>query len=85
MLCSTYLPAILNLHYLSLSSYDLVYNSFTLGMEDHLLEIFGGHDTKEVITKGVSADSDLNWNKEAQTELNKVPAHIPYRKEEQRK
>ncbi|MEL6501878.1 MAG: ferredoxin:protochlorophyllide reductase (ATP-dependent) subunit B, partial [Cyanobacteria bacterium J06623_1] len=26
---------------------DLVYNSFTLGMEDHLLEIFGGHDTKE--------------------------------------
>ena len=24
---------------------DLVYNSFTLGMEDHLLEIFGGHDT----------------------------------------
>ncbi|MGF1537991.1 MAG: ferredoxin:protochlorophyllide reductase (ATP-dependent) subunit B, partial [Elainellaceae cyanobacterium] len=30
---------------------DLVYNSFTLGMEDHLLEIFGGHDTKESITK----------------------------------
>ena len=27
---------------------DLVYNSFTLGMEDHLLEIFGGHDTKEI-------------------------------------
>ena len=25
---------------------DLVYNSFQLGMEDHLLEIFGGHDTK---------------------------------------
>jgi light-independent protochlorophyllide reductase subunit B len=25
---------------------DLVLNSFTLGMEDHLLEIFGGHDTK---------------------------------------
>nr|YP_009492063.1 protochlorophyllide reductase subunit B [Pseudopediastrum boryanum]AWI68604.1 protochlorophyllide reductase subunit B [Pseudopediastrum boryanum] len=25
---------------------DLVYNSFTLGMEDHLLEIFNGHDTK---------------------------------------
>lgn len=30
---------------------DLVYNSFSLGMEDHLLQIFGGHDTKEVITK----------------------------------
>ncbi|NCQ42367.1 MAG: ferredoxin:protochlorophyllide reductase (ATP-dependent) subunit B, partial [Cyanobacteria bacterium] len=50
---------------------DLVYNSFTLGMEDHLLEIFGGHDTKEVITKGISADSGLNWHKEAQGELNK--------------
>jgi light-independent protochlorophyllide reductase subunit B len=55
---------------------DLVYNSFTLGMEDHLLEIFGGHDTKEVITKSVSADSDLNWNKEATTELNKVPGFV---------
>jgi light-independent protochlorophyllide reductase subunit B len=55
---------------------DLVYNSFTLGMEDHLLEIFGGHDTKEVITKGISADSDLNWNKEALAELNKVPGFV---------
>ena len=55
---------------------DLIYNSFTLGMEDHLLEIFGGHDTKEVITKGISADSDLNWNKAAQTELNKVPGFV---------
>ncbi|MEC4985036.1 MAG: ferredoxin:protochlorophyllide reductase (ATP-dependent) subunit B [Oscillatoria sp. PMC 1068.18] len=55
---------------------DLVYNSFTLGMEDHLLEIFGGHDTKEVITKGISADSDLNWSKEAQAELNKVPGFV---------
>jgi light-independent protochlorophyllide reductase subunit B len=55
---------------------DLVYNSFTLGMEDHLLEIFGGHDTKEVITKSISADSDLNWNKEAQAELNKVPGFV---------
>jgi len=55
---------------------DLVYNSFTLGMEDHLLEIFGGHDTKEVITRGISADSDLGWNKEAQAELNKVPGFV---------
>ncbi|NES24229.1 MAG: ferredoxin:protochlorophyllide reductase (ATP-dependent) subunit B [Symploca sp. SIO3E6] len=55
---------------------DLVYNSFTLGMEDHLLEIFGGHDTKEVIHKGMSADSDLNWNKEAKAELNKVPGFV---------
>lgn len=55
---------------------DLVYNSFTLGMEDHLLEIFGGHDTKEVVTKTISADSDLNWNKESLAELNKVPGFV---------
>lgn len=55
---------------------DLVYNSFTLGMEDHLLEIFGGHDTKEVITKGVSADSDLNWSKDGLAELNKIPGFV---------
>ncbi len=55
---------------------DLVYNSFTLGMEDHLLEIFGGHDTKEVITKGVAADSDLNWHKEATVELQKIPGFV---------
>jgi light-independent protochlorophyllide reductase subunit B len=55
---------------------DLVYNSFTLGMEDHLLEIFGGHDTKEVITKTLSADTDLTWTAEAQKELHKVPGFV---------
>ncbi len=55
---------------------DLVYNSFTLGMEDHLLEFFGGHDTKEVITKGVSADSDLTWSKDGLAELNKIPGFV---------
>ncbi|MFP4008022.1 MAG: ferredoxin:protochlorophyllide reductase (ATP-dependent) subunit B [Spirulinaceae cyanobacterium] len=55
---------------------DLIYNSFTLGMEDHLLEIFGGHDTKEAITQAISASSDLNWAKDAQTELNKVPGFV---------
>jgi len=55
---------------------DLVYNSFTLGMEDHLLEIFGGHDTKEAIHKGISADSDLGWSRDAQAELNKVPGFV---------
>ncbi|MEO1669466.1 MAG: ferredoxin:protochlorophyllide reductase (ATP-dependent) subunit B [Cyanobacteria bacterium J06631_2] len=55
---------------------DLVYNSFTLGMEDHLLEIFGGHDTKEAITQGISVDSDLNWNKEAKVELGKIPGFV---------
>lgn len=55
---------------------DLVYNSFTLGMEDHLLEIFGGHDTKEVITKSLSTLSDLNWSNDALLELNKIPGFV---------
>ena len=55
---------------------DLIYNSFTLGMEDHLLEIFGGHDTKEVITKSISADSDLNWSKDGLAELNRIPGFV---------
>ena len=55
---------------------DLVYNSFTLGMEDHLLEFFGGHDTKEVITKTMSAESDLNWTKDGLAELNKIPGFV---------
>jgi len=55
---------------------DLVYNSFTLGMEDHLLEIFGGHDTKDVITKEMATDSDLNWSKDGLAELNKIPGFV---------
>jgi light-independent protochlorophyllide reductase subunit B len=55
---------------------DLIYNSFTLGMEDHLLEIFGGHDTKEVITQTLSADGDLNWTKAGLAELAKVPGFV---------
>lgn len=55
---------------------DLVYNSFTLGMEDHLLEIFGGHDTKEVITNSLSTDSELSWTVEAQKELKSIPGFV---------
>ena len=55
---------------------DLVYNSFTLGMEDHLLEIFGGHDTKEVITKSLSTDSDLTWSPDALAELQRIPGFV---------
>ena len=55
---------------------DLIYNSFTLGMEDHLLEIFGGHDTKEVITQTLSADTDLNWTPDGLTELKRVPGFV---------
>ena len=55
---------------------DLVYNSFTLGMEDHLLEIFGGHDVKTVITKNLSTDQNLIWNQSALTELRKIPGFV---------
>ena len=55
---------------------DLVYNSFTLGMEDHLLEIFGGHDTKEVITKSLSNSTDLTWAPDGLTELKKIPGFV---------
>nr|YP_009106858.1 ChlB subunit of protochlorophyllide reductase [Marvania geminata]AIT95647.1 ChlB subunit of protochlorophyllide reductase [Marvania geminata] len=55
---------------------DLVYNSFTLGMEDHLLEIFGGHDTKEVITKALSTDNDLTWSSDGLGELQKIPGFV---------
>ncbi|ESA34541.1 light-independent protochlorophyllide reductase subunit b [Leptolyngbya sp. Heron Island J] len=55
---------------------DLIYNSFTLGMEDHLLEIFGGHDTKEVITQTLSAEADLNWTSDGLTELKRVPGFV---------
>jgi light-independent protochlorophyllide reductase subunit B len=55
---------------------DLVYNSFTLGMEDHLLEIFNGHDTKEVITRSISNSNNLEWSKEALEELSRVPGFV---------
>ena len=55
---------------------DLVYNSFSLGMEDHLLEIFGGHDTKEVITKTLSTDSQFTWSSDGLTELNRIPGFV---------
>nr|WKK50273.1 ChlB [Ochrosphaera neapolitana] len=52
---------------------DLIYNSFTLGMEDHLLEIFGGHDTKEPICDEALNSRELSWAKDALQELNKIP------------
>nr|AYQ94629.1 protochlorophyllide reductase subunit B [Chlorosarcina stigmatica] len=55
---------------------DLVYNSFSLGMEEHLLEIFGGHDVKEVITKSLSTDSDFSWSPDGLAELNKIPGFV---------
>jgi len=55
---------------------DLVYNSFTLGMEDHLLEIFGGHDTKEVISKGLSSTEGVTWAPDGLAELAKIPGFV---------
>lgn len=55
---------------------DLVYNTFTLGMEDHLLEIFGGHDTKEVITKELSTSTDLIWTPNTLKELEQIPGFV---------
>jgi light-independent protochlorophyllide reductase subunit B len=54
---------------------DLIYNSFTLGMEDHLLEIFGGHDTKEINTINNSNNS-LFWTPEAEEELARIPRFV---------
>jgi len=62
---------------------DLVYNSFTLGMEDHLLEIFGGHDTKEIASEGLTntggGDASLSpvtWTPDGLAELNKIPGFV---------
>jgi light-independent protochlorophyllide reductase subunit B len=56
---------------------DLIYNSFTLGMEDHLLEIFGGHDTKELTEKpSIESDNGLQWDENSQNELKKIPGFV---------
>lgn len=54
---------------------DLVYNSFTLGMEDHLLEIFGGHDTNTDLVEGDS-EFEITWDKESLLELKKIPGFV---------
>ena len=61
---------------------DLIYNSFTLGMEDHLIELFGGHDTKDSMIFNDPKDKKsengniLHWNKEAEEELKKIPGFV---------
>eukprot|EP00882_Tetradesmus_deserticola_P000073 GHRQ01000079.1.p1 GENE.GHRQ01000079.1~~GHRQ01000079.1.p1 ORF type:complete len:533 (-),score=53.22 GHRQ01000079.1:3352-4950(-) len=55
---------------------DLVYNSFTLGMEDHLLEIFNGHDTKQILPKIQLEDGSLEWSKDALEELSRIPGFV---------
>lgn len=58
---------------------DLIYNSFTLGMEDHLLEIFGGHETSDEEPRGIiktNQDSELKWTQDAHNELSKIPGFV---------
>ena len=53
---------------------DLIYNSFTLGMEDHLLDVFGGHDLINI--NPVKANNDIQWSNEAKIELAKIPGFV---------
>jgi light-independent protochlorophyllide reductase subunit B len=55
---------------------DLIYNSFTLGMEDHLLEIFGGHDTRSLSPNSLSNQLMTRWSNEAAQELSKIPGFV---------
>lgn len=55
---------------------DLIYNSFTLGMEDHLLEVFGGHDTARHTSSALSNSLSVEWSDEALEELAKIPGFI---------
>ena len=55
---------------------DLIYNSFTLGMEDHLLEIFGGHDTQTINNIALTSKASSKWSNEALQELSKIPGFV---------
>lgn len=52
---------------------DLIYNSLQLGMEEHLLELFGGHDTKRVQTSGVDG---LLWEEPREAQLRAIPGFV---------
>nr|YP_009541840.1 photochlorophyllide reductase [Neogoniolithon spectabile]AYR06049.1 photochlorophyllide reductase [Neogoniolithon spectabile] len=55
---------------------DLIYNSFTLGMEDHLLDLFGGHDTKNFSNNSLPLAANCIWSPEALSELKRVPGFV---------
>jgi len=64
---------------------DLVYNSFALGREDHLLEIFGGHDTKTTpsldskqgsLSERKEEEKTRLWTADAQEELQRIPGFV---------
>ncbi len=54
---------------------DLIYNSFVLGMEDHLLDIFGGHDSPAAATPQ-NSDAMYEWSEPAKIHLQKIPAFV---------
>lgn len=55
---------------------DLVYNSFTLGMEEHLLDLFGGHDTREVTSTALSSPDGVTWAQDGLDALEGVPSFV---------
>jgi light-independent protochlorophyllide reductase subunit B len=64
---------------------DLIYNSFTLGMEDHLLEIFGGHDSfhskknshdPETFKNENVDEYTVKWATDAEAALLTIPAFV---------
>lgn len=52
--------------------YDLVYNSIVLGMEDHLLKIFGGHDSIENINLNKN-EKKLLWDNQVEYAISNIP------------
>lgn len=54
---------------------DLVYNTYTLGMEDHLLEVFGGHDLEKQNPPS-STEDGLQWADDAYAELQTIPGFV---------
>lgn len=53
---------------------DLIYNTFTLGMEEHLLDLFRGHDTKP--TRDSKIFPALEWTSEALDLLALIPGFV---------
>ena len=45
-------------------------------MEDHLLEIFGGHDTQSIHAGSLTNQASLKWSNEALQELSKIPGFV---------
>lgn len=57
---------------------DLVRNSFTLGMEDQMQDIFGGRNTKESLSDLPEEEEEeaVPWTPEGLAELNKIPGFV---------